>query len=192
MKKYLYAKEIAVIFNVCTGSVNQWYRKGLLPCKKDEKGIRTYPMDVVQYLAEKQKYCRVCHVELNDDNRYAGNVGFICKKCKKEFEKNNSAIRRRNNPDEFNKAVARAKQKLKETVFAHYCNGPIQCKCGFNDIRALSIDHINGDGAKQKKELGGAGDRTYRWIKRNNFPTGFQILCMNCQFIKRYENKENN
>ena len=56
-----------------------------------------------------------------------------------------------------------------------------------NDIRALSIDHINSDGASHRKEV---GNGMYRWLLKNNFPEGFQVLCMNCQFIKRETNNE--
>lgn len=61
-------------------------------------------------------------------------------------------------------------------------------RCQFSDIRALSIDHINGDGAKHRKEIGGG--RIYRWLLKQDFPEGFQVLCMNCQFIKAHENHE--
>jgi hypothetical protein len=60
----------------------------------------------------------------------------------------------------------------------------------------LSIDHINGNGAEHRRELkrttGGStgGHDFYRWLKNNNFPDGYQVLCMNCQFIKKIENKE--
>ncbi len=78
-------------------------------------------------------------------------------------------------------------EKIK--VMNHYSSGDkIKCsRCGFNDIRALSVDHINGQGGKHRKEV---GVHTYRWLKANNYPDGFQILCMNCQFIKRIENRE--
>jgi hypothetical protein len=83
-------------------------------------------------------------------------------------------------------------QKLKQTVFSHYGRGKIQCvKCGFNDIRALSIDHINGSGTEHRNtNKYSGGIKFYRWLKKNNYPDGFQVLCMNCQFIKRVENKE--
>jgi len=48
----------------------------------------------------------------------------------------------------------------------------------------LTIDHINGGGNKQKQEIGGAGIKLYLWMKRNNYPSGFQVLCMNCNFAK--------
>ena len=45
------------------------------------------------------------------------------------------------------------------------------------------IDHIEG----RKKWKHGKDDRSdelYSWIKRNNFPKGFQTLCMNCNHAK--------
>lgn len=68
--------------------------------------------------------------------------------------------------------------------------GGVVCKrCGFDDIRALSIDHVNGGGNKHRRELGksATGSWFYRWLVKNGFPEGFQVLCMNCQFIKRHE-----
>jgi hypothetical protein len=59
--------------------------------------------------------------------------------------------------------------------------------CGIKDLRVLSIDHINGDGARQRKELGNGGGRSLaRWLKKRGYPEGYQILCMNCQFKKKF------
>lgn len=60
----------------------------------------------------------------------------------------------------------------------------------FTDIRILTIDHINGGGAKHRKQLGNSASRFYRWLIKHNYPEGYQVLCMNCEWIKRYENKE--
>lgn len=86
------------------------------------------------------------------------------------------------------------RQREKERVISHYSNGTMACKrCGFSDIRALSIDHIKGNGAKERRTIGmpkGGGDFFYRWLKKQNYPEGYQVLCMNCQWIKRSENSE--
>ena len=78
----------------------------------------------------------------------------------------------------------RQKQRLEViTYYGGKCN-----KCGFTDIRALQIDHINGGGTKHKKEI-----KTFdlcHWIIRNKYPKGFQVLCANCNWVKRFENNE--
>ena len=79
---------------------------------------------------------------------------------------------------------------LRLKIIAHYSNGTMSCtRCGFNDIRALSIDHINGSGRKQRETLSNSRS-FYNWLKTNNYPSGFQTLCMNCQFIKKKDNFE--
>ncbi len=81
-------------------------------------------------------------------------------------------------------------QKLKVVVLTHYGNGKLACmRCGFGDVHALSIDHISGGGNNERRKMRGSG-QLYKFLKGNNFPRGYQTLCMNCQFIKRFENKE--
>lgn len=73
-----------------------------------------------------------------------------------------------------------ARRKLKQEVFGAY--GGVKCsKCGFDaDLDVLQIDHINGGGTKHLKEIGRA--RLYNWLKKNNFPPGYRVLCSNCNF----------
>ena len=48
-------------------------------------------------------------------------------------------------------------RKTKREVLTHYGNGKYACvKCGFDDGRALSIDHINSGGRKERIKLGNA------------------------------------
>lgn len=60
-------------------------------------------------------------------------------------------------------------------------------KCGFEDCRALQIDHVNGGGRKERK----VSLKLYSEKIRKN-PTQYQVLCANCNSIKRHENKEFN
>jgi len=82
----------------------------------------------------------------------------------------------------------RKKTRLK--VLTHYGGNPPKCECcGETHIEFLTIDHINNDGAEHRKKLGitqnsGHGSKLYRWIIRNNFPDGFQVLCWNCNCAK--------
>ena len=64
-----------------------------------------------------------------------------------------------------------------------------KCSCGFSDHRALQIDHRYGDGASERKKLG-TSSRFYRHVLAN--PKRYQLLCANCNWIKRYEMGESN
>lgn len=84
----------------------------------------------------------------------------------------------------------RHRNRMKRTVFAAY-SPTLTCEnCGFADLRALTIDHVRGDGWKFRHEHHRSGLSMWVWLKLNNYPPGFQVLCMNCQFIKREENGE--
>jgi hypothetical protein len=103
--------------------------------------------------------------------------------------------------------MAKSSQKQKEyrraryrecqlKVFKAYSKSEVPhcAKCNFNDVRALTIDHMNDDGADHReairKELGRVSkigaEAQYYWLVDNNFPQGFQVLCHNCQHIKKY------
>ena len=78
------------------------------------------------------------------------------------------------------------RKKLKEEVLTHYGGDKLACVwCGFDDIRALSLDHMNNDGYRVRKYREFTGDSIYYYLKKQGYPTGYQTLCMNCQFIKK-------
>jgi hypothetical protein len=60
--------------------------------------------------------------------------------------------------------------------------GGVCLGCGFTDRRALQIDHIDGGGAADRKSFKSATDY-YRYIADTK--TGYQVLCANCNTIKR-------
>ncbi len=78
-------------------------------------------------------------------------------------------------------------QRLKTIVLSHYSNNgtPSCVLCNFSDIRALTIDHINGNGNQHRHILGGrAGVSFYYWLLKSQYPDGYRTLCMNCQFTE--------
>lgn len=85
-------------------------------------------------------------------------------------------------------------ERIKKEVLAHYGNGKCACvRCGESRLACLSIDHIGSGGtAHRKREHISAGNNFYHWLRRQGFPKGYQVLCMNCQYVKRVENNENN
>jgi len=120
----------------------------------------------------------------------------ILAKCRENREIKREQDRHRyvKNRGKMLASVSKRRYQLKLEVLTHYGNGGYACvKCGFDDIRALSIDHIEGGGGQHRLALGlGKYHGTiYRWLKKNNYPEGYQTLCMNCQYIKKYEMGEN-
>jgi hypothetical protein len=68
-------------------------------------------------------------------------------------------------------------------VLDHYGNA-CAC-CGEMTPEFLTVDHINDDGAEHRR----AGvTRIYRWLVKNNYPDGFQLLCWNCNAAKQFSN----
>jgi len=61
-------------------------------------------------------------------------------------------------------------------------------QCGFVDWRALQIDHVNGGGMKELREIGGYHYKLYQRVRAN--PQDYQCLCANCNWIKRHEHGE--
>ena len=95
---------------------------------------------------------------------------------------------RAESPERYREQTRRAKRKLKDAVFDIY--GRECVRCGFTDVRALTLDHILNNGAEERKELGERG--VYRRATEKHRPDEYQTLCMNCQFIKRVEARRQN
>lgn len=68
--------------------------------------------------------------------------------------------------------------------------GGVCVRCGFSDPRALCIDHVNGGGGKERKLFGGNRHRYYKMISDTADSGAYQILCANCNSIKRIEDSE--
>lgn len=63
-------------------------------------------------------------------------------------------------------------------------------KCGFDDIRALQIDHVKGNGEKERRGKGTGNPYKIMLNKIIQGSKDYQILCANCNWIKKSENKE--
>ncbi len=59
-----------------------------------------------------------------------------------------------------------------------------RCKeCGFDNPIALQVDHVNGDGATERRALTAATRILLRRVREH--PDRYQLLCANCNIIKR-------
>jgi hypothetical protein len=208
------AKEASGEYNISRATINLWRKKGILKQIENTFPAQYHEEDILNIINLKNKccvcgdllikishnktlckkcknQCAICKVDLIN-NRCSWVR--LCIACSKTYGRLKSKKARNNNPLKIKEAVVKSEKKFKLQVFQHYCKNKIQCaKCAYEDIRALSIDHMNGEGYLHLNEKGNRlkGKHLYRWLFKNNFPTGFQVLCMNCQFIKRHENKEN-
>ena len=79
----------------------------------------------------------------------------------------------------------RNNDRCRDKVFEAYGGYKCNC-CGETERMFLSIDHVNNDGAEERKsgKYSGSGTAFYTWLRKNNFPSGYQVLCMNCQIGK--------
>ena len=81
----------------------------------------------------------------------------------------------------------------KTLVILHY--GPLCACCGTPDNpdhppSRLEIDHIDGKGKAHRAKIGIAGGPPfYRWLIRNGFPPGYQVLCHECNMSKGTEER---
>jgi len=113
----------------------------------------------------------------------------------KERLKEKARIYRIDNKDKIKEMRKRWKKRSKEfenrvkiEVLAYYGNGILACvRCGYRDIRALTLDHIIPIGGKNRRC---SGAQFYRILQRENYPEGYQTLCANCQMLKMFEGDE--
>ncbi len=120
--------------------------------------------DVTRYHAKKnQELCVHC----GQHSPVATEI--LCLQCKEKNQQRGSENRRKN----------------KMTIISNY-GGQCAC-CGETKMEFLTIDHIDGGGTQHRKSLVQSGTTIYRWIIKNNFPKGFQVLCLNCN-MGRYLN----
>jgi len=122
--------------------------------------------------------CRKCTNERATELRNARVIIGLCRHCTRPKSKNTILC------DTCKTNQKATRTRLKVEVFNAYGGCVCQC-CGETTLEFLSIDHINGDGAKHRKSLSKTnnyGQAIYGWLKRNKYPKGFRVLCMNCNF----------
>lgn len=78
------------------------------------------------------------------------------------------------------------RRKLKLEVLTKYANGHPRCACCFvAEISFLCIDHKLGNGNKHRASIKcGGGHKFYNWLKKEEYPEGYQVLCFNCNSAK--------
>jgi len=93
-----------------------------------------------------------------------------------------------------NKSKAKSLAKLRHETFMAY-GGCVCACCDYTQDHALTLDHINGDGAEHRRELsknwnlaarnGVPSSSVYRDLKKRGWPPGHEVLCANCQLGRK-------
>ena len=130
------------------------------------------------------KKCSKCQIVKSVSEFYKRSGGepgyhYMCKDCMKAYYRD-----RWQNLSPEEKTIRKSRyldwyNQIKEGIFEHYGT---ECECcGETQIEFLSIDHINGGGNKHRRDLGG-GTSFFKWLRDENYPPGFRVLCMNCNW----------
>lgn len=82
--------------------------------------------------------------------------------------------------------MQKALRKLKTAVINGY--GGRCVHCGESIIEFLEIDHVNGGGRQHLESL---TRRFYNVLKEQNYPSGYQVLCTDCNWRKYLNGKVN-
>ena len=145
----------------------------------------------VQYLhyIKKRRFCSVCRPRyrfVKHWQEYQEKDGYKkCFTCKKKLSIDNFHKRIRCVNDGYNceckKCISKRDEhrrlKITYDVIKHYSDNKFQCVC-CGSKKSLTIDHI--DHKTKNKE----GRNLYRWLIKNNYPKGFQVLCHSCNSRK--------
>lgn len=108
-----------------------------------------------------------------------------CEKCSKRWRrpvKSTKATRKKRAVDQRQERRALRIELLDRA-------GGACARCNFDDWRALQVDHVNGDGYKEKRKPVTTRAELERRLARV-LAGELQVLCANCNWIKFYEKRE--
>lgn len=130
------------------------------------------------------EYKRQYHIDNRDK---------ILKKVRKHYVRNRDKRLaygkkwREDNPDKMRLYRKNHKIKLRAETFNAYGGALCNC-CGETGLPFLTLDHINGNGAEERKATNSRGGYAfYALLRTKGFPPGYQVLCFNCN-MGRYIN----
>jgi len=153
--------------------------------------VREYYWKHRDRIKEKRRVYRLSHKdEIAKWNRdyYRRNKARIREQAKEWYQKNREKVLKRKRERE------RARH-LEARLAAIKALGGQCIRCGFADFRALQIDHVFGGGRKELLgEVWGKEGyiRYYQRIAADPNKEKYQLLCANCNWIKRWEQGEVN
>ena len=108
----------------------------------------------------------------------------------KEAHRERSRQWRKDNPDKWKALMRNSNKRMAEKLRAKMIDAYGQkCTCcGENEVLFLELDHINNDGAEDRKKNGTGVKLLLRLEKRGWPKKDYQLLCSNCNQGKRRNN----
>lgn len=112
-----------------------------------------------------------------------------CKVCYNAGRKAYNATRPEVTKANHRRYARERNKRLRAEAIAHY-GGRCTC-CGEEEPAFLVLDHINNDGAQQRRDLtgqrdGGGSTRMYAKYRSMGWPDDLQLLCANCNMAKAH------
>lgn len=101
----------------------------------------------------------------------------------------NRAWRRRNLERSRQDTRERERQRRENARLAAIRALGEKCECGFDDPRALQIDHVRNDGNSERKILKNDLVAIYRKVVADPDPEKYRLLCANCNVIKEWDRR---
>ena len=158
---------------------------------------------------ENKKVCTWCKKykllsEFREDKKMKCGLNSHCKDCerlrgreyrRKFYQANKEKVKAINkkwnqeHKEQVRAQQLRARRKLRLIILTHYSGGDVKCACcGEKEIKFLCIDHIDNNGAEERRKMksGKTGHPFYSKLKREGFPKGYQVLCYNCNMAKSF------
>lgn len=129
----------------------------------------------------RQVYCKTCKTEIQRGMVEELNAYHREYRATTKYKTWYAGWRKDNRPKLLKQSVSRNAASRADAL-AHY--GMACACCGESTPVFLAIDHVAGGGSKQRRESGRSSHGFYRWLKKSNWPIGFQTLCHNCNWAK--------
>lgn len=135
--------------------------------------------------------CDKCGIEILHKKANSRNGSYeenICRVCQIKKSIQTNIEHRSDRKRKMSYVNRRFIEDLREEMVTAY--GGKCVHCNEKDSIVLTIDHINNDGAKERKI--NKGRNFYKILKDLDWPKdGLQLLCCNCNFRKEYLRKKN-
>jgi phage FluMu protein Com len=146
------------------------------------------PRQKQYYLENKER------IDKRSKDYYQKNKVKVAERGKEYRKTHKEQIKQRDRTYQY-KHSREKREKNRLEVLMHYSNGSMKCacpNCPETNPKFLTLDHINDDGAAQRKKLFGSNKMTgrfYGWLIQNNYPEEYklQVACYNCN-CGRYRN----